>query len=188
MPREAPAVLAYHRIGGHGPPGMVSATPRAFARQMRWLAGTGRAASLDDVLSARTLPPSPVLVTFDDAYADFAERAWPVLRRHGIPVTLFVPTAFPGDPERAFWWDRLHLAIAAGGAPLVTPIGRLRLDSALARRRAYRALREEVKARPHDEAMALVDELVARLGARPPAARVLSWDELRALAAEGVTL
>jgi glycosyltransferase involved in cell wall biosynthesis/peptidoglycan/xylan/chitin deacetylase (PgdA/CDA1 family) len=195
MPPETdsePAVLAYHRIGGHGPPGMVSATPRAFERQMRWLARTGRATSLADVLAARrgelALPQKPVLVTFDDAYADFAERAWPVLRRHGIPVTLFVPTAFPGDPERAFWWDRLHAAIAAGGAPIATPIGCVRLDSALARRGAYRALRDEVKGRPHDEAMALVDELVARLGAPPPTTRVLSWPELRALAAEGVTL
>jgi colanic acid/amylovoran biosynthesis glycosyltransferase len=187
-----PAVLAYHRIGGHGPPGMVSASLRAFERQMRWLARTGRATSLADVLAARreeaAVPPKAVLVTFDDAYADFAERAWPVLRRHGIPVTLFVPTAFPGDPARAFWWDRLHAAIAGGGAPLATPIGRLRLDSALARRRAYRALRDEVKARPHDEAMALVDELVAKLGAPAPGTRVLSWEELRALASAGVTL
>jgi colanic acid/amylovoran biosynthesis glycosyltransferase len=188
------AALTYHRIGDPAlaPPGLVSATPRTFERQMRWLGSSGRAVGLADGLAARTgagrLARDAVLVTFDDAYADFAEHAWPVLRRHGIPVTLFVPTAFPGRPHEAFWWDRLHAALCAGRGPLATPIGTLALDGVAARRSAYRALREHVKSLPHEEAMALVDELVARLGPRPPSARVLTWDELRALAAEGVTL
>ena len=53
--------------------------------------------------------------------------------------------------------------------------------------RAYRALREHVKALPHEQAMALVDDVVAQLGAAAAAGRTSwSWDELRALAAEGV--
>jgi colanic acid/amylovoran biosynthesis glycosyltransferase len=195
--REPPqrlAALTYHRIGDPalGPPGMVSATPQAFARQMRRLAASGRAVSLAEVLAARAgearLAPDAVLVTFDDGYADFAEHAWPVLRALGIPVTLFVPTAFPANPDAAFWWDRLHAALSAAPGPVTTPVGQLALDDPGTRRRAYRALREHVKSLPHDEAMALVDELVAELGAPQPAARVLTWDELRALAAEGVTL
>jgi colanic acid/amylovoran biosynthesis glycosyltransferase len=188
------AVLTYHRIGdpAQGPPGMVSATPKRFERQMRWLAAERPVVSLEDVLAAcrgsAPLRPGAVLVTFDDAYADFAQHAWPVLRRYGMPATLFVPTAFPGDPGAFFWWDRLHAALAVAREPLVTPLGRLKLDRASARRSAYRVLRDHVKALPHEEAMALVDELVERLGAPPPAARVLRWDELRALAASGVAL
>jgi len=187
-------VLAYHRIGApaDGAPGMVSATPQAFERQMRRLASSGRAVSLDRVLAthagAGPLARGAVLVTFDDAYADFAEHAWPALSRHGIPVTLFVPTAFPGNAGAAFWWERLHAAVRAGREPIATPLGSLRLDSAARRRSAYRALRDHVKGLPHDEGMALVDELAAAVGAPAPRARVLNWDELRALAAAGVTL
>jgi glycosyltransferase involved in cell wall biosynthesis len=186
-------VLAYHRIGdpAQGAFGMVSATPEAFERQMRRLASSGQAVSLDRVLAARAgavpLPDGAVLVTFDDAYADFAEHAWPALSRHGIPVTLFVPTAFP-DSGAAFWWERLHAAVSAGRGRIATPLGMLRLDSAGRRRSAYRALRDHVKGLPHDDGMALVDELTAALGAPDPPVRVLSWDELRALAAGGVTL
>jgi glycosyltransferase involved in cell wall biosynthesis/peptidoglycan/xylan/chitin deacetylase (PgdA/CDA1 family) len=194
-PRSRPlAVPTYHRIGNPAaaPPGIVSATPGAFARQMRWLAASGRAVALADVLAAAAgaapLRSGAVLVTFDDAYADFATHAWPVLRRHRIPVTLFVPTAFPDGRAAAFWWDRLHAALSAARAPLATPLGRLELDRADARARAYRALRAHVNELPHDEAMALVDDLVARLGGPDPPARVLSWAQLRALAAEGVTL
>jgi glycosyltransferase involved in cell wall biosynthesis len=183
------AVLAYHRIGdpSQAPPGMVSATPRGFDRQMRALASCARPVSLAEVLAGR-LPRRAVAVTFDDAYADFGEQAWPVLRRYGIPVTLFVPTAYPGSPGTAFWWDRLHGAIARASEPLVTPLGRLRLDSETRRRAAYRALRDHVKSLPHDEGMALVRELVGRLGAAATHPRVLTWEELRGLAAEGVTL
>jgi glycosyltransferase involved in cell wall biosynthesis/peptidoglycan/xylan/chitin deacetylase (PgdA/CDA1 family) len=196
MPARAStlAVLTYHRIGARhdGPPGMMSATPAAFERQMRWLAQTGRVVSLDDVIRARdgetALPRHSVLVTFDDAYADFAAHAWPVLRRHGLPVTLFVPTGFPDRPERSFWWDRLHTAVVAARGAIATPLGTLPLDTPAQRRRAYRALREHVKGLPHDDAMALLDDLVDRLGAPAPAARVLSWPELRRLAAEGVSL
>ena len=59
MPHSAPAqrllVLTYHRIGdpAGAPPGMVSASPRGFERQMRWLGTSGRAVSLDQVLAAR---------------------------------------------------------------------------------------------------------------------------------------
>ena len=184
MRRSAPgrlAVLTYHRIGApaEGPPGLMSATPATFERQMRWLASTGRVVALADVLSAvrggAPLRGDAVLVTFDDGYRDFADTAWPVLRRLGIPVTLFVPTSFP-DAGGWFWWDRLFAAVGAGAA-----------DEPLW---SYRQLRAEIKALPHDAAMARVDELVDRLGASSPpeSARVLGWGELRRLAAEGVTL
>jgi glycosyltransferase involved in cell wall biosynthesis/peptidoglycan/xylan/chitin deacetylase (PgdA/CDA1 family) len=195
MPDAALHVLTYHRIGPieGGPPGMVSATPATFARQIGWLASTGRAVGAPDVLAALeggpALRPGAVLVTFDDAYADFAEHAWPVLRAHGISPLLFVPTAFPGDPARTFWWERLHAALMAGDGDLRTPLGPMSLASADARRKAYRSLREHVKALPHEAAMALVDDLVAQVGpAAAPGARVLGWDALRTLAAEGVDL
>ncbi len=59
-------------------------------------------------------------VTFDDACRDFGEIAWPILRRHGVPATVFVPTAYPDHPELRFWWDRLYSALSGtstrGGA------------------------------------------------------------------------
>jgi glycosyltransferase involved in cell wall biosynthesis len=194
MRASAPAlaVLTYHRIGdpAAGPPGLMSATRRTFERQIAWLAASGRAVSLDDVLRTRDggapLPARAVLVTFDDAYADFATDAWPVLERHGVPAVLFVPTAFPGDPQRTFWWDRLFAAVQHGRGELATPVGTLPRRTAAERRRAYRLLREHVKRLPHERAMALVDDLAA--DAPAPAARVLTWPELRGLAAAGVAL
>jgi peptidoglycan/xylan/chitin deacetylase (PgdA/CDA1 family) len=129
------------------------------------------------------------MVTFDDAYVDFARHAWPALRRHGVPTTLFVPTAYPDQPARSFWWDRLAHALTSTTAPHVdTPLGPLGLGSPKERSAAFSRLRAHVKGMPHEEAMALVDEVGTALGVPATPAAVLGWDALRALEADGVVL
>lgn len=191
-------VLTYHRVteadARPSPsPGLVSASPAAFAAQMEFLATAYRVVSVEDVLDAlrgdRALPARALLLSFDDAYRDFAECAWPILKRCGLPVTLFVPTGFPDHPERVFWWDRLYQAMTATDAQRVeTPDGTLSLRSEQERLRGFRWLRERVKARPHDEAMELVDRVCRELGPDRPVPAVLGWDELRSLAGQGVAL
>jgi len=191
-------VLAYHRVtelnARSSPcPGLLSATPADFARQMEFVAASYRVVSVEDVLdtvrNGRSLPSRAVLLTFDDAYCDFAESAWPVLRRHGLPVTLFVPTGFPDHPERSFWWDRLYQALAATTAERVdTPLGPSPLRTPQDRLRLFLGLRERIKGLPHKDAMERVDGICQELGAGRAAPRVLSWGALRSLASEGVSL
>lgn len=192
------AVLTYHRVADHhggGYPGLVGASPAEFDDQMKFLASRYRPIPMSELLEARGRPrmigPRSVMVTFDDAYRDFAEHAWPILRRHAIPVTLFVPTGYPGGDCGGFWWDRLYDALSTAEADAVveTPRGRIQLSSDTARADAYRRLRSEVKSLPHHDAMALVTTIVEhQLGDRTASSPVLDWRELTELAAEGVTL
>ena len=46
------------------------------------------------------LPPHPVILTFDDGYADFYTAALPVLQHHGFTATLYIATAFVGGTSR----------------------------------------------------------------------------------------
>ena len=193
------AVLTYHRVAEPDDepaldPGLISAVPTQFAEQMRYVADTGRAVSLDDILAARRgeadLPAGAIAITFDDAYRDFAQHAWPALRAHGLPVTLFVPTGYPDRPERTFWWDRLHHALSETQRtdPIDSPAGPLALDTQAARRAAFKALRDHLKGIEDSEARAVVDRLAEELEAPPPVHAILGWDELRRLADEGVTM
>jgi glycosyltransferase involved in cell wall biosynthesis/peptidoglycan/xylan/chitin deacetylase (PgdA/CDA1 family) len=192
------AVLTYHRVAEPEErpcptPGTLSATPAEFAEQMEFLARSYRVLAVQDLLNIlrkdRPLPPRTVLLTFDDGYGDFEEHAWPVLRRLGLPVTLFVPTGFPDRPERTFWWDRLFQAIArARGGRADTAAGRLEWSSFRDRVRCFRRLRELVKELPHGAAMDLVDRICDELGDGHPTPRVLGWDALRALERGGVAL
>lgn len=192
------SVLLYHRIGyPHCPsdldPSLISATPEAFEAQVAYLSSRRNVLSLDDLLAVRRgrarLPPRSVLVTFDDGYRDFATYAWPTLRLHGVPATLFVATDYPDRPERAFWWDRLHAAISATSRlSLTLPSGTLPLRNAPERVQAFQTVSREVKDLGHERAMALVDAVEAELDAPRPHGCVLGWDELRRLAREGLAV
>ncbi|HEX2766276.1 MAG TPA: polysaccharide deacetylase family protein [Candidatus Limnocylindria bacterium] len=196
--RDLLGVLTYHRIAdpdaASGHPGIVSATPSQFVEQLDFVRGRYRVVSLHDVLEARDhgmpLPPRAVLITFDDAYRDFADAAWPMLRSRDLPATLFVPTAFPGSPSQGFWWDWLHEAVMAApdGAALRTAWTSLRLPSREQRPGLLRELRTELKGQPHETLLAEVRAIGEQLGVPPPAGQVLGWEELRSLAADGVTL
>lgn len=189
-------VLTYHRVDkpGEGRYPRLMVAPDAFAAQMEFVARRFRVLSTPELLSAARsgapLPPRALLITFDDAYADFAANAWPVLRRLGLPVTLFVPTAFPGDTSRIFWWDRLYHALLTTRErkPVESPIGRLALGTGAAREAAFTRLRSHVKRLPHAEALAWVEEFSSRLGVPAIDPEILGWDDLRRLASEGVTL
>lgn len=193
------SVLTYHRVdeaatSPHLYPGLISAGPRAFEEQVAVLASRHNPVSISQVLDARRehrpLPPRSVLVTFDDAYRDFSEHAWPVLRRHRVPAVLFVPTAYPDHPTRRFWWDRLHAALLGAPAGATVSVGdrELPLASAVERNEAFRALRADIKGRPHAEAMARVEQVVDALGDHDAPSAVLGWDELRRLRDDGVDL
>lgn len=55
---------------------------------------------------AAPLPPRAAWLTFDDGYANNLGLL-PVLRRHGVPATVFVTSGNILSGE-AFWWDALH--------------------------------------------------------------------------------
>ncbi|MBK7284262.1 MAG: polysaccharide deacetylase family protein [Sphingomonadales bacterium] len=99
-------VLTYHSISDSGGP--TSIPPSVFGMQMAALAAAGTVArhwrnSLngmrDRAMKARD---RRVLITFDDAFADFAEAAVPTLQQHGFSGLVFVPTQRLGRPES---WD-----------------------------------------------------------------------------------
>lgn len=189
-------ILVYHRIDEpHArpelDPTLLSAGPAAFDEQMRFLVEHYRVVSLAEVLEAvrrrRRLAPRSVLVTFDDGYQDFADHAWPVLRRYGVPATLFVPTGYPGS-QQTFWWDRLFAAITSAGGTVSTPFGRLRLTTPAERLQTFGRLKTRLKRLSHAEATSQVEEICAALNMPALPNRLMGWDTLRQLAAEGLTL
>ncbi|MGV7215576.1 glycosyltransferase [Bradyrhizobium sp. UFLA05-112] len=101
-------VLMYHRIAFEGPGELARyrLSPDAFRQQMLWLRRNGYHTINSDQLAwfvANNHPfvGRPVLITFDDGYADFAEHAWPILQANDFTAEVFVATDFVG--KRAEW-------------------------------------------------------------------------------------
>jgi peptidoglycan/xylan/chitin deacetylase (PgdA/CDA1 family) len=109
--RPRTLVLVYHHVRE---PGLsapwLTVTPERFTEQMTFLHEAGLLIGLDGLLAQLRHGRAPrggrVLVTFDDAAADTYTTAWPILRRLGIPATVFVPTGLLG--RGAYWWNRLY--------------------------------------------------------------------------------
>lgn len=134
-------ILMYHGISApDGPAGHpyyeTRTSPAALARHLEELAAGGaRVVPLAELvagLRAGGAPRDAVALTFDDGYRDFATEAFPLLRRHGFPATVFLATAFVGDDRpRAFkgrpcltWRDvrALHAAGVTFGSHSVTHV------------------------------------------------------------------
>lgn len=70
--------------------------------------------SMDEVCHRAVTSPTPrrfVCLTFDGGAKDIIASAYPVLSRHGVPFTVYLPTAFPDRLGEA-WWLALEEIIA----------------------------------------------------------------------------
>ncbi len=79
-----------------------------FDRQMAFLAAEGfQSVSLNDLYNwsqgQASLPPKPVVITFDDGFAGNYRHAFPILQRHGFGAAFFVVTNRIDEPFMMRW-------------------------------------------------------------------------------------
>ena len=104
-------VLMYHRVATESPAELAPycIKPDDLLRQLRFLRRRGfRSTSIAEWQSAHrrgSLVGRPILLTFDDAYLDFYETAWPILRKNNFSAHVFVPTQHVGGRAE---WDRAY--------------------------------------------------------------------------------
>ena len=117
-------ILTYHYIGNNPHPGKdplrdnLSVTPDKFDSQMRYLSQAGYNTITFDMLYSAlkgrgSLPPKPILLTFDDGYIDFYVNAFPILRQYNLKATSFLPTGKVGT-SYYLHWDQIKEMDATG--------------------------------------------------------------------------
>lgn len=94
-------ILTYHRVNDFHPDDRLSVRVEEFRAQMRHLAEHGyRTISLSDVAHRGPLPANPIVLTFDDGYADNYQYAMPVLKEFGFRAVVFVTVNLIGTDNR----------------------------------------------------------------------------------------
>lgn len=95
--------LCYHNVEDHNPDQtFVGVSSGNLVQHLSWLQRNGyRFVSLDDVLAARNglkpLPEKSVLLTFDDGFASFYTRVFPILKAFRAPAVLALTGAWMED-------------------------------------------------------------------------------------------
>lgn len=169
-----------------------------FERQMRYLAAHYRVVALDQlpdggpgVEAGRPL----AAITFDDGYRNLYQYASPVLRRLGLPATVFVITDFL-QYGRAPWWDRMRAMVASTRCAVVrVPVQgterRLPLETVAHKQAALRVLARELGGLPPQRREALLARLADDLEVEESKLRTfrpLSTRRLREMAGDGVSV
>lgn len=116
-------ILLYHYIGNNPNPNdsardNLSVAPDQFDEQMGYLAQNGyNPITLDTMVAGlrgvATLPPKPVVITFDDGYVDLYHNAFKILRKYNFRAVAFIPTGLVGTAYYASW-DMLFEMQASG--------------------------------------------------------------------------
>lgn len=90
------SVLMYHSVDSTNSSYTVDSAE--FRRQIDYLMKNYSIVSLGEVLDfiegKRKLPRKSVAITFDDGYYDNYSNAYPYLRKHHVPATIFIATSY----------------------------------------------------------------------------------------------
>jgi peptidoglycan/xylan/chitin deacetylase (PgdA/CDA1 family) len=97
-------VLCYHAVSERWP-APLSITPDALEDQLEVLVRRGYAGATFEAVADEPPAERTLVVTFDDAFASVGRLAAPILKRLGLPASLYVVTDHPGQPERPMSWD-----------------------------------------------------------------------------------
>lgn len=192
------AIFMLHRVtpdigSGFAPNRILSLTPEFLAEVVDEVRNWGYdVISLDEIpdrIAAADQRPPFACFTFDDGYRDNRDYAYPIFKDRNLPMAVYVPAAF-ADGVGDLWWLALEEAIRKADAVGCEIEGRsYRFDTrddsekGTAFHKLYWALRQV----PEDDARSIVAGIAGRAdydASNLCRDLVMSWDELRAFAAD----
>jgi len=117
-------VLQYHHVSSSTPPS-TSVTPEQFEQHLSWIKSNHfKVLPLNHVVQTlrqqKTFNYDKVVaITFDDANVSVCDTAWPILKKHKLPFTLFISTeALANGFKTQCSWGALQEMVSSG---LMTP-------------------------------------------------------------------
>ena len=195
-------VLNYHRLWPGREPGHTAFDSNvfclcqaAFRDHVKWFKRHCRIISEEDLIDAfqtGSLPRGPsIMITFDDAYRDFYELAYPVLRDLDVPATLFVPSGMIED-RKLGWWDVLAFLVKRTSRTHFLYRGE-RVDLSGDRNAAVQSFLQKVKLTEAEDMEALLVEMRNLLDVSGPSAeeqdeQLMTWEQIHAVAQDGIRI
>ncbi len=112
---EPVSILTYHRFDPDAAKASTVVTTPVFSRQMAWLVEHHVAViPLRDVVLHKTPAGPAVAITADDGFRTVYTQMFPIIRRLGMPVTLFVNPPMIGGGGAYLTWAQIEEMRASG--------------------------------------------------------------------------
>jgi peptidoglycan/xylan/chitin deacetylase (PgdA/CDA1 family) len=195
-----PRIFMYHRFGSTRDEDNKTFIG-AFEQQVAMIRNNYcpmRLAELQRMVESGERPPSnAVILTVDDGYEDFFTYAYPILKKYGVPATVFVTFNFL---ERKIWlWpDLLKFILKNSRFNEISVRDRefqrkFSLEEECNQQSAWSDIADYCLAIGHSRCIEFIDELGRDLDVKVPKHpttdfRGLSWNHVREMAAEGIEI
>ena len=185
------SILIFHRVLGESEPLNVgSVTEPQFASIIRLVRKSFECFPLSQAVTRLDagVPGHMLAVTFDDGYADNYEIALPVLKRFGVPATIFIATGYLDGG--IMWNDRIAEAISRTTKESVDledlGEGVFSLADAAQRENVRRTIIASLKYRPAKERDELARRVADQLKIAPRQDLMLRREQVAALGRESM--
>lgn len=113
-------ILMYHYVEYVKDPGdtirkSLNIVPFIFENQVKTLWEDGYTFITPSELSKiidgeEKLPPKPIILTFDDGYADFYDNVFPILKKYEVKAVAYIISGFLDTPNSMYSWQVQELA------------------------------------------------------------------------------
>jgi len=188
-------IFRYHRVNNDRDPFFDALPVSQFHSQMEYLARHFHLVTLDQ-LAGGELPCGDkkccIAITFDDGYRDNFVHAFPILKKMGIPATIFLTTGYIDSGELP-WYDQVRLAFKLtlkprlslheiGGPTTGIECESQRLEALALTLRWLRSVDDDLRLRLLPD---LFHELRVSNGLNFPGT-MLTWDQIRQMKRDGV--
>ncbi|MGD1016403.1 MAG: polysaccharide deacetylase family protein [Roseiarcus sp.] len=112
-------ILLYHRFDASRAGSSMTVTTPVFEQQLNWLADHGyKVARLGEVVDALRsggrIDPRTVVITVDDSWRSQYTEMFPIILRHGVPVTLFVVAHVVSMESAELTWGEIDEMTKSG--------------------------------------------------------------------------
>ena len=139
-------------------------------------------------LGRQAIPKRAACITFDDGYADNADVALNIIRRHNLTATFFISTGYLDGG--IMWNDAVIEVIRKNRSPRLDlnclGLNCYRIESLEEKRHAINNLLNALKYRPYNERADLVSKLVDMTATKLPKNLMLSRAQVNALYEAGM--
>ena len=166
---------------------------KRFEKIMVWISTWFNVLPLEDAvarLQANNLPTRAAAITFDDGYADNLLHAAPILKRYGLPATVFVATGFL-DGGR-MWNDTIIESIRSTAAREIDAtslgLGVLEMETTEQKRLVLEKLLTKIKFLSPQDRSDAVDLVKEHCAAELPDDLMMTTEQVRALRQAGISV